>query len=162
MINWIIGHRVHEKYSKIWIIIITGRLKTLSKTWYCQLFWMRNWGAEMTTPCLNDILLIIFTEKRNGHRGLKVVPKLPKTFQNKKLFSLRSKTATEVYRRAGTADLLILGKAGAGLPSTCCWFVMMMIMIMGGGITTQHVANEMIVKKWYCWKIKGFLNPTLS
>ena len=161
MINWIIGHRVLEKYSKIWIIIITGRLKTLSKTWYCQLFWMRNWGAEMTTPCLNDILLIIFTEKRNGHRGLKVVPKLPKTFQNKKLFSLRSKTATEVYRRAGTADLLILGKADAGLPSTCCWFVMM-IMIMGGGITTQHVANEMIVKKWYCWKIKGFLNPTLS
>ena len=74
----------------------------------------------MTTPCLNDILLIIFTEKRNGHRGLKVVPKLPKTFQNKKLFSLRSKTATEVYRRAGTADLLILGKADAGLPSTCC------------------------------------------
>ena len=82
---------------------------------------MRNWAAKMTTPCLNDILLINFTEVQNGYRGLKVVPKLPQTFQNKKLFSLRSKTATEVYRRAGTADLLILGKADAGLPSTCCW-----------------------------------------
>ena len=102
MVNWIIVHRVLEKYFKIWIIIITGRLKTLSKTWYCQLFWMRNWwnwNAKMTTT-LNDILLIIFTEKQNGYRGLnvvpnfskqdsadysilKVVPKLPQIFLNK-------------------------------------------------------------------------------
>ena len=151
IINWIIVHRLLEKYSKIWIIIITGRLKTLSKTWYCQLFWMRNlwtWGAKMTTTFWNDILLIIFTEKQNGYRGLKNISSFTKQ-DSADYFHFKAKRP-----QGSTAApvLLIFSSWGKLMP------VSLQHVVDRddddhdhGGITTQQISDEMFVKKWYCW-----------
>ena len=98
----------------------------------------------MSQTSQNKILLIIFIEKQNGYRGLNVVPNFSKQ-DSADYFHFEAKRP---QGSAAAPVLLIFSSWGKLMP------VSLQHVVDRddddhdhGGITTQHVADEMFVKK---------------